>query len=330
MNDFIKEPQIVTFVMMYKCTSTCANCCFQCSPHKGPTLAKEQVQNFLTQICRDFPTIKSVVFTGGECSVLDYLTDLIRIASTRGLNVRIVSNCVWAKTYISAQRKIWEWKKAGLTELNFSTGDEHLNFIPITNIKNAILASVENGYKPFINIESHNNSKFHSRYFFNDNDLSSLLKERKFTIVNGIWVDFKTPENMFNNFSESIFPINQRCENLFDSITISPNSRLKACCGIISCNTKYIDLGNLNLYGIRHLYKKQYSDFLKIWLYTEGPYKILEFVSKYDKSIHIKDFAHLHKCLVCAIILNNEHFLSIIKDHLEEVFSTIILKYKLI
>ena len=153
-NDFIKEPQIVTFVMTYKCTSACANCCFQCSSHKEPTLAKEQVQKFLTQVCRDFPTIKSVVFTGGECSVLDYLTDLIRIASTHGLNVRIVSNCVWAKTYISAQKKILEWKKAGLTELNFSTGDEHLNFISITNIKNAILASVENGYKPFINIES--------------------------------------------------------------------------------------------------------------------------------------------------------------------------------
>lgn len=261
----VKDPKMLTFVTTYKCTSACNNCCFQCSPKRNMTLSKEEILNYLEQMTRDFPSVKLLVLTGGECTILNYLIEVIDIASHKyGLAVRIVTNAHWARSYESAIKLIRKYKEAGLNEINFSTGDEHLEFVPINNIKNAILASVDEGFIPFVNVESIESHNFNSAYFETDKQLSILLKKKKFVVVDGIWIDLKNPEAMLKKPKKSFICASQRCDNLFSGLVITPDNRLKACCGITSGNVKYLDIGNPQKRSLRILYDNQFSDFVKI------------------------------------------------------------------
>lgn len=326
----IKEPSILTFVTTTECSSACYNCCFQCSPKRKKRLTKEQMFKYIEQVVRDFPSVISLVLTGGECTLLPDLTEIIDKATNKyGLSVRIVSNAHWAENIDEAHAKIQEWRKAGLSEINFSTGDEHLNFVSKHTITNAILASVEAGMTPFANVESQENHIFSSKDFLKDPKLTTLVKANKLVFANGVWIDFKHPKEIAKKPKNMNIPSFQRCDNLFNGITITPDNRMKACCGIISQKVKYLDLGNPDKYPLRRLFNNQFTDFIKIWLYTEGSHRILEFVSKYEDRINIDDYAHLHHCLVCAIILRNEKFLSILKSHYKEVYTNIIMKYHL-
>lgn len=331
MKSLVKEPEIMTFVTTYKCTSACNNCCFQCSPKKNLTLSKEQMLYYLEQVAVDFPSVKMLVLTGGECTILNYLPEIIDVASHKyGLKVRIVSNAHWARTYDAARKMIVKLKNAGLTEINFSTGDEHLEFVPIEYIKNAIMASCDEGFVPFVNVEAIEGHKFNSEYFYKEERFASLLNEKKLIVTNGIWIDLKKPEAMMKKPKNVLHCSNKPCDNILSGIFITPDNRLKACCGITSGRVKYLDLGNTQKKSLRFLYEKQFSDFVKIWIHTEGPLKILEFIARFDKRIKIEEFKHLHHCLICTAILNNEEFLDIIKKHYKEVFANVIMKYNII
>ena len=121
----IKEPTTLTFVTTEKCSSACSSCCFQCSPKRSKRLTKEQMVGYMEQVKRDFPTVISLVLTGGECTLLPELAEIINVATNKyGYSVRIVSNGHWAKNLDKARAKVSEWRKAGLAEFNFSTGDD--------------------------------------------------------------------------------------------------------------------------------------------------------------------------------------------------------------
>lgn len=108
-----------------------------------------------------------VVLTGGECFTYgESLSKVIEYAAKRyDLLVRIVTNAYWANTLELARKRLKPYVEAGLKEINFSTGDEHLEYVSFKNIKNACLASVDFGLVPLVNIESRDDKRFTSNDF---------------------------------------------------------------------------------------------------------------------------------------------------------------------
>ena len=80
----IKKPTTLTFVTTEKCSSACSSCCFQCSPKRSKRLTKEQMVGYMEQVKRDFPTVISLVLTGGECTLLPELVEIINVATNHG------------------------------------------------------------------------------------------------------------------------------------------------------------------------------------------------------------------------------------------------------
>ena len=80
----IKEPTTLTFVTTEKYSSACSSCCFQCSPKRSKRLTKEQMVGYMEQVKRDFPTVISLVLTGGECTLLPELAEIINVATNHG------------------------------------------------------------------------------------------------------------------------------------------------------------------------------------------------------------------------------------------------------
>lgn len=204
-----------------------------------------------------------------------------------------------------------------------------MEYVPIEYIKNACIASVEFGLTPIINIESQKNKKFTSQDFLKDEEIARLYIENKLKITNGIWVSFKN-EKLSNTNSQLYLTCDHtRCENLFTAINIDPHHRMLACCGITVKYIKYLDLGNLRTQPVKILFENQFYDFLKIWLYVEGPHEILHFIAKYT-DINTEAYDSLHDCQVCAIIFNNEFLLNILRQNYKEIYTNIILKYNAI
>lgn len=331
MKNLIIRPTTLSIITTYQCTSACKDCCFQSTPLRKEKLTINEIRQYITESVEAYHTIKVLVLTGGECFLYgNKLDEIIKHANSLGLVVRVVTNGFWAKSYDKAKDRIESLIKVGLNEINFSTGDDHLQYVPIRNIKNGVIASLESGITTVVNVESNEVKQFNSKHFIEDESLSKYIDKGQLKIINGLWMPFT--EATFNeiedarkirkiHFSDS----HTRCTNLFNTITIDPNHRMIACCGLTSKYIKYLDLGNVKKNSIKELYERQFEDFLKIWVATEGPHKIMDFISQFlDIEIEYKS---LHSCQVCAMIFNNDNILRIINDKYKDVYTNIILNH---
>jgi MoaA/NifB/PqqE/SkfB family radical SAM enzyme len=331
MNDLIIAPTTLSIITTYRCTSSCKDCCFQCNPNRQEKLTVSEIKEYISKSVQAYPSIRVLVLTGGECFLYGMkLEDIIKHASSYGLVTRVVTNGFWAKDYNKAKETINRLAVAGLNEINFSTGDDHLEYVFIETIKNGIIASLKHNLITVVNVESGGWKKFNFNSLKEDVALKEFVNNGKLKIINGIWVPFtRSTLNEAKNATQiykDVFKPYQRCVNIFHSITIDPNHRMIACCGLTSKYIKYLDLGNVNKFPILELYNKQFNDFLKIWIATEGPHKIMDFISKYA-ILDDTNYKEHHACQVCERIFNNEKYLQIIQTEYKSIYSNVILKH---
>lgn len=327
---FLKKitPSAVCFITTYKCTASCTNCCFQCSPRQKSQLSIDEIKSYLHNAVHLYPSIKILILTGGECFLLGSgLIEIVKFAKFQNLLTRVVTNAYWAYSEEKAEKILQPLVEAGLTEINFSTGDDHLKDIPLIRVKNAILASVKLGLKPLVNIESNPTHSFSVNSLLEDTQLKSLVLEGNLSLVNGIWVQFRNAKPATQEKNRPIFQYKHgSCKNLFHTITIDANHRMVACCGLTAKANRYLDLGSVQHFNIKELYERQFLDFIKIWLYTEGPIGIVKFLS--EKGLcDINDYRNLHDCLICFRIFQNNQFLKYLRLSYEEVFTNIYLNF---
>lgn len=146
----ILKPTILTLVTTFKCTAQCKNCCFGCNQKQGKTMTYKDMKYYVDSCLLEYhDSLKVLVITGGECMI--YKANVYRIikyATKLGLSTRIVTNAFWATSYKDAYSTITELKKAGLKEINFSTGDDHRKWVPLKNVRNAAVAASRLGFSP--------------------------------------------------------------------------------------------------------------------------------------------------------------------------------------
>lgn len=64
------EPSVLSLLTTMYCTAKCRNCCFQCSPHRKEKMTLCEMKSYIDIVGKEFPTVKIVVFSGGECTSL--------------------------------------------------------------------------------------------------------------------------------------------------------------------------------------------------------------------------------------------------------------------
>jgi organic radical activating enzyme len=296
MNELIIPPTQLTFVTTNRCTAACQNCCFQCNPQNKSRLTLQEMKYYIDQSIKAYNTIKLLIITGGECFTLGRdLTQIIKHASSNGLFTRVITNGYWAKSIEKAYSKLKKLVEAGLDEINFSTGDEHQVWVSYDNL------------------------------------------DKKLHIIGGAWMPFlKSSEekiNLSNNEDSKdsliILQRKKRCSSLFNTISIDPFHQAIACCGLTVEYINYLKLGNAKKYSLKFLYEYQFQDFLKIWLFTEGPENILRFCRN-KLNLHPIDTTQWHICQICVEIFRDEQNILILQQNYEEVFPNVMLKYSLL
>ncbi|MGL5706113.1 MAG: radical SAM protein [Tannerellaceae bacterium] len=329
-NIFYFPPNTLTFIVTYNCTSSCPNCCFKCNPKRKEKLTTEEIISVIDFLSEHYNSLKTIVLTGGEPFTLeDDLVDIISYISSKNLNSRIVTNAFWANNYEIAYSQISKLKQAGLSEINFSTGDEHLKFTPYDNIVFATMASLDNNISVAINVESSDNKTFKSTKLYNDHRLSKYLdspdKYPLFKILNGTWVYLNTESNSTCPSTPLQTPHSEACTSMLGNICLSPNMEYLACCGFGNIYNKYLNIGHVNSQNITQIYNAQFDDIIKIWLYTEGPLKIAEWINK--SSNNPISIQNKHSCEICNTILSDTNYITFLKQNIKHIYSNIVLKY---
>lgn len=137
--------------------------------------------------------IRLLVFSGGECFLLGKdLETAISYATQLNLMTRCVTNGYWANSKESAKKRLKKLQNSGLTEINFSTGDNHQKFIHVKNIINGCLAALSLGMRVAVMVELHKNPKFTKNNLILDPDLERVLEDPEkrdlFHIVESPWM----------------------------------------------------------------------------------------------------------------------------------------------
>lgn len=328
-----EQPTTLSLLPTHQCSASCENCCFGCNPNIKHRMTFDEMKFHIDSSLRNFPSIRVLVVSGGECFLIgDDLFQIIEYASSKGLVTRIVSNAFWATSYEIAHSKLLKLKQCGLNEINYSTGDNHQKYVSFQNIINAITAAVDIGFSAVcVAVESHTNSKFNEQDLIENEDLSELIKSKKVIILPGSWMNFlkEKPNIDADNKGKPIYTrgIENRCEKLFQTITINPYSQLLACCGLTVEYNPYLKLGNLRNYKLEDLYNLQFKDALILWLYTFGPQYIYKKICK-KNGTPPKRFPH--PCAYCIEIIQDKNNKQIIMDLIRAEFPKILFRLEMI
>ena len=277
------------------------------------------------------------MFSGGECFLLrDDLDRAIARAASHGLATRCVTNGYWATSKRAARRRIGPIYEAGLTELNFSTGDDHQKFVPFDHIVHGAITAAEFGLRAVIVVEGSRQARFTMESVTSHAALRTFLEESparsRITLLNNIWIPFQSDREITQ--SDEVYRRQDRlerfkgCDNVLENMVLTPHEQLASCCGLTFEHIPEMKLGNTRKHRLRDLYDSQMQDFIKIWLRVDGPEKILDFAARKDASIVFPDDAS-HPCQTCALLFLNPKIRDVLQRHYLEKVPDVMFRYRL-
>lgn len=325
----IVEPVSFGLITTDKCTAACKDCCFGCRQDNDKTMCLQMMTDIVSQASESFPKVKVIVLTGGECFLLgEDLYSIVCHINSHGLASRIVTNAFWASSFKKAYNILKRLKECGLTEINVSTGDEHLKWVPYDNIVNVIVASIKNDIPLTINIESSGSKTFKKSLLIEDIRLKKYQESYdSVRIVNGSWISFDNENGEKEQKQTIALGTNlRRCSSLFMTPSINPDGKVVSCCGLTSQRHPHLEMGDLTQSSLREIVETSFEDFLKIWIYTEGPFSILDYCSKFNNTLpEISRDKHI--CEYCHTIYTNNEVFNTIKSHYKKIVANVISKY---
>lgn len=340
MQDYIITPSTLTILPTYQCTAACRSCSLECSPLiKSPKIPLDRLKKYIKEAKDSFETLKIVVFTGGECFLLgNDLFEAISYANKLGLMTRCVSNGYWAASDKSARENVMKLKESGITEMNFSTGDEHATYVPFERVLRAAITCAENKIKAIISVEGHNEVHFEADKIYDHEMVQKFYKNHPdkknyFFILKNVWMsiheDFKIEQTEVGDRMDKNTQSGERgCSNVIINLVINPEEQLASCCGLTFENIPEMKLGSLRELSMKSLYEEQLDDFLKLWIYVEGPESIIEFAKAKNPNIELPSEMY-HICETCAYLYTHEEIRQTISENYHEKIDDVLFQLQL-
>lgn len=295
------SPETLTILVTYRCTATCKDCCFECTPQITTTLSEGQIREAILQAKETFPALRQVVFSGGECFLLkDILFRSISLATSLGLVTRCVTNAYWAKNTLKADEIAKKLLSSGLTEVNISTGLDHQQWVSKTTVINAVEALTTNFIPTLITVESDTESSTCLNDIARSERILAIKREfpERLSLQTNAWMPFHK-DSITRKIIE-IEDIEGGCDQLFNNCVVTANGEVAACCGLTLEHINEIKVGNLN--NLSDFISNQEDDFLKLWIYTDGPIRIIKKLMGSDyftkRNVH-------HQCQACVVLHND-------------------------
>ena len=327
-------PQTLSLITTHRCTAACEHCCFGCSPQVDAAIPVARL-HALVEETAEVPSLRQVVFTGGECFLLgSHLDDLLRRCSGRGLDTRCVTNGFWAGSPRAAAARVRSLQAAGLRELNFSTGVFHARFVPWQRVLWGAAAAAAAGLGVFINIEAFEGDAFAGDALGSHPMLQPFLADGRVRINRGAWVPSGAEragcglahEEKYLRFRDG--GGRTACTCSLQVVSVTPSLDLISCCGL---NLEYIPelhIGTVRDRSLGQALAAVPADLLKMWIHVEGPERVLEFLKEKAPDLQLP-LESAHICHTCQYLHDDARSRELLLRHGHEVAERILERYLL-
>lgn len=309
------EPESVTLLPTYRCNAACRECCSESHPGIKHRMSREDLLSLIRRIQAELPRVRYVVLSGGEVTLLKKdLLDALSLLTELGLRSRIVTNGHWARTDSDAQRWVEDFVRAGLNELNLSTGDEHLEWVPVESVARAALHATQSQLLTVVTIEGSEDAKFRMEQFRELPYVRRILSDerlREWLIpITNVWMPFHVNSGIRNEVAVSE---SGGCDNIFNNFVVNPYGNLMSCCGLTMEYIPEMKVGHISdPLPLQQVYSSQFDDLLKLWIWLDGTQVI------YDLALHRSGqnlpAASPHGCAICAQIYRDPRLRSVVRD----------------
>jgi hypothetical protein len=314
------NPHTLSLITTHRCTAACDHCCFSCSPTVLDHIPIPTLHRYIDEVT-EVKSLQVVVFTGGECFLLGKDLDmLVKRASGYGYFTRFVSNGYWAINPAAARRRLEPLIANGLTEANFSTGDNHMVYVKPEYVRNGAVAACDMGITTIVTIELFQESIFPLETFLSDPELKKHLDSGKLALKLAPWMKFKGKSPLsFNKkylkyIEQARTPETGGCYTALKVLAISPTQQLFACCGLPVEDIEEMHLGSLSNATIKEVLNRTPDDFIKIWVHLQGPDAVIRYARRFDPTIPFPDQS-AHICDSCRYMYHNKRIKQIVMEN---------------
>jgi hypothetical protein len=318
-----QRPKILSVMPTRQCTAQCNHCGTFSSPHAKIRLDEETITNAITR--SKSLGFEVVVFTGGEATLVgDALLKYIELSTTLGMITRLVTNGHWAVNEQKAEAYVQQLSNAGLVEINFSTGDEHVRFVELDNVVRGAIASLKANFTTAIMIEltrnrtitrqvvesnplfqSHQGCDASPTILINESPWMSLDPRESLEYPDGIAVD------------KSNVHLCRGCDSVLSTLTIQSDGSTYACCGLGMTTIPELRLGDAKNGDLSSMSTQGNDDFLKHWLSVEGPERIIAWAASLEPDIEWEGM-YAHRCQACIRLYKDPTIRKVIRENFEE------------
>lgn len=325
-------PHVLTILGTYRCTAMCENCCVDSNPWVKQRLSLTRILGFIDE-ARRFPSIKMVAFSGGECFLLgNDLVDAVAYANKYGFKTRCVTNGYWAKSLEKGGKRLQALRQAGLSELNISTGDYHQKWVEEKTVVNAACLASEIGFDSIvICVETQQCRQVTAATLLQDPRLDALAKNLpidKFRIIESPWMPMDASKTIVQEKSNFLNRDNVHtrtgCDSIFSTVVLTPSNKVGVCCGL--ARELIPELNYPSDQVLEDILQSAAEDFLKIWLFVEGPERILCWAAKFDPRIEWEG-RYAHRCHACLAIYQDPRVRGVIRERYREIVDDVLLRY---
>jgi hypothetical protein len=313
----------------YTCPAACEHCASMSSPQARENLSLDVMLSAIDQA--KALGFYNVVFTGGEATLRwkDLLT-AIRHAAALGFPVRLVTNAHWAVNRRAAERRLDALLQAGLTEINYSTGDEHVRFVPLERVIEACLAAARRGFKAWVMVELRAARRVGGSAITEHPRIAALPAEARecIEILESPWMplDPSQLEDYPSGVAADSHTLKayMACNNVLQTYTVQADGRVGACCGI---GMRQIPELNVTTVAqpdfLARAVEDAEGDFLKLWIHYQGPEQILAWAAAINPSIQWEGM-YAHRCQACARLYRDETIRRVVREHYDEMLTQVL------
>ena len=324
-----RGPKTLSIMPTYTCTAECRDCGTLSSPRDRTRLPLEAILAAIDQ-AKD-AGFGNVVFTGGEAT-LRWKDLLVSIAHAReqGFPTRIVTNAYWATTLQRAGERLDELIAAGLDEINYSTGDEHVRFVPLERVVHATVAALERQLKVHVMVELREERRVSEEDLLKHPDILALDPEvrKSLHVSESPWMPLDPrdveayPEGVAAN-AENV-GMRTGCDSILQTYVMQADGKIGSCCGLGMRIIPELHVGTLEGDGfLRQAVVEAENDFLKVWMRYKGPEKILEWAAEKDPDIEWENM-YAHRCQACLRIYKDPKVVAVIREHYTEMYADVL------
>ena len=306
-----------------QCNAACEHCGTFSSPTTRTKLKKDVALDAIRQAADC--NFTHVAFSGGEPTLTGrWLLEAIALATALGLKTQIVTNGWWAKTRTAAERRLRNLVDAGLNEIDFSTGDQHAKYVPVERVVRGACISVEINLPATIIVELVQERTITKQVLEKSQEVSEIrakFPDRQLNIFQSPWMSLDPSD--VQSYPDGVLANRENlgsrggCDDVIQTMTVSPDGMISACCGIGMRLIPELQLGSAYDVTFEEAVSNAENNPILWRLRNVGPEALLELASRKDASI-VWENMYAHRCQACIRLFTDSAARRILSDDVSE------------